>query len=59
MPAALDPDNEPRRLNIVAPVGWVARVDAWRRTQPDLPNLSEAIRRLVDVGLEAGKKKRK
>jgi hypothetical protein len=58
MPAALDPDAEPRRLNIVAPPSWVARVDAWRRAQPDLPNLSEAIRRLVDAGLATGKKRK-
>jgi hypothetical protein len=29
-----------------------------RRTQPDLPNVSEAIRRLVEAGLEAGKKRK-
>lgn len=56
MPARLDPDNEPRRLNIVAPASWVARVDEWRRHQPDLPNLSEAIRRLVDMGMDASRK---
>lgn len=56
LPARLDPDNEPRRLNIVAPEGWVARVDDWRRKQADLPNLSEAIRRLVDAALDAERK---
>lgn len=56
MPARLDPDNEPKRLNIVAPASWVNRIDDWRRHQPDLPNLSEAIRRLVDAGLEASRK---
>jgi hypothetical protein len=59
MPARLDPDNEPKRLNIVAPASWVSRVDEWRRKQADLPNVSEAIRRLVDAGLDAGKKKRR
>lgn len=53
MPARLDPDNEPRRLNIVAPASWVGRIDDWRRKQADLPNLSEAIRRLVEAGLDA------
>jgi hypothetical protein len=33
-------------------------VDEWRRTQPDLPNVSEAIRRLVEAGLEAGKRRK-
>lgn len=57
MPAKLDPEEEkPKRLNIVAPNSWVKKVDAWRRDQPDLPNASEAIRRLVEMGLEAGKK---
>lgn len=56
MPAKLDPEGEPKRLNIVAPVSWVRKVDEWRRGQPDLPNASEAIRRLVEAGLEATKK---
>jgi hypothetical protein len=29
----------------------VAKVDAWRRRQPDNPNVSESIRRLVELGL--------
>ncbi|WLA80372.1 hypothetical protein [Bradyrhizobium elkanii] len=56
MPAKLDPEGEPKRLNIVAPASWVKKIDDWRRSQPDLPNLSEAIRRLVEAGLEATKK---
>jgi len=35
------------------------KVDEWRRREPDLPNLSEAIRRLVEMGLEAAKQERK
>jgi len=45
------------RLNMVAPASWVRRIDEWRRQQPDLPNISEAIRRLVEAGLEATTKK--
>lgn len=30
-----------------------ARIDDWRRRQPDLPSRSEAIRRLVERGLQA------
>jgi hypothetical protein len=56
LPARLDPDNEPKRLNIVAPASWVRRIDDWRRKQADLPNLSEAIRRLVEAGLDAERK---
>lgn len=33
---------------------WLAKVDAWRRTQPDLPPRAEAIRRLVGMGLRFG-----
>jgi hypothetical protein len=56
MPPKLDPDTETRRLNLVAPASWVRKIDEWRRLQPDIPNISEAIRRLVDAGLEATKK---
>jgi rRNA maturation endonuclease Nob1 len=61
LPARLDPDPDatPRRLNIVAPESWVQRVDDWRRKQADLPNLSEAIRRLVEAGLDAERKGRR
>jgi hypothetical protein len=59
MPPKLDPDTETRRLNLVAPTSWVRKIDDWRRQQPDLPNISEAIRRLVDAGLEATVRKAK
>ena len=51
-------DDEIQRLNMVVPASWAKRVDDWRRREPDLPNLSEAIRRLVELGLESVKKKR-
>jgi hypothetical protein len=35
----------------------VAVIDAWRRQQPDLPTRQEAIRRLVERGLQKGKGK--
>jgi hypothetical protein len=59
MPAKLDPEGEPKRLNIVAPVSWVRKVDEWRRAQPDLPNTSEAIRRLVEAGLQSSERELK
>jgi hypothetical protein len=34
----------------------VAAIDKWRRKQADLPSSSEAIRRLVEIGLKARKK---
>jgi hypothetical protein len=52
-------DDEIKRLQMVVPVSWVGKVDNWRRKEPDLPNLSEAIRRLVELGLESAKKDRK
>jgi metal-responsive CopG/Arc/MetJ family transcriptional regulator len=36
---------------------FVAVVDAWRAKQPDVPTRSEAIRRLVELGLQAKRKK--
>ena len=54
MPTKLD--DEIQRLNMVVPTAWVKKVDDWRRKEPDLPNLSEAIRRLVEMGLESAKK---
>ncbi|MCS3692050.1 hypothetical protein ABIF07_001034 [Bradyrhizobium elkanii] len=54
MPPKLE--DETKRLNMVAPASWVKKIDDWRRQQPDLPNISEAIRRLVEMGLESTKK---
>jgi hypothetical protein len=48
--------DEIQRLNMVAPTSWVKKIEDWRRREPDLPNLSEAIRRLVEMGLESAKK---
>jgi metal-responsive CopG/Arc/MetJ family transcriptional regulator len=42
-----------RRLQLIAPVDWLKRIDAWRRHQPDMPNRSEAIRTLVIQALDA------
>jgi hypothetical protein len=36
---------------MVTTTAWVKRIDQWRRHEPGLPSLSEAIR-LVDMGLE-------
>jgi hypothetical protein len=49
-------DDEIQRLNMVAPTSWVKKIEDWRRREPDLPNLSEATRRLVEMGLESAKK---
>ena len=44
---------------MVVPAQWLKKVEDWRRKEPDLPNLSAAIRRLVDAGLEAKKQERR
>lgn len=36
---------------VIAP-SQVAAIDAWRAKQPGIPSRSEAIRRLVELGLE-------
>jgi hypothetical protein len=59
MPARLDPDADTKRINMMAPISWLKKIDEWRRQQPDLPNISEAIRRLVDAGLDATARKAK
>jgi hypothetical protein len=45
-----------RRLQLIAPVDWLKRIDAWRRHQPNLPSRSEAIRTLVTQALDASER---
>lgn len=35
---------------------FLRTIDDWRRVQPDLPSRAEAIRRLIELGLEAAKR---
>lgn len=42
-----------QRIQLVASKEFNDEVDAWRRGQADLPSRSEAIRRLVRLGIEA------
>jgi hypothetical protein len=39
------------RFEMRAPPDLLKRIDEWRREQPDIPNRSEAIRRLIEAGL--------
>jgi hypothetical protein len=57
MPPKLDDDI--KRLNIIVPAAWARRVDNWRRHQDDLPNFSEAVRRLVETALDQTQKNQK
>jgi hypothetical protein len=36
---------------------FIATIDDWRREQPDLPSRTEAVRRLVELGLGGPKRK--
>jgi hypothetical protein len=51
MPPRLEKDVPTDRIQIIAPRSWIRRIDEWRRHQPDLPNRSQAIRKLVDLAL--------
>lgn len=53
LPPKLQPGSETERVQIVAPVTWIKRVQEWRRRQPNLPSQSEAIRLLVEQALAA------
>jgi hypothetical protein len=41
------------RIPVMMAASDVAAIDAWRARQSDVPNRSEAIRRLVEIGLKA------
>lgn len=45
-------DKLDQRIQLVASAGFGKVVDEWRRKQNDLPSRSEAIRRLVHLGLQ-------
>jgi hypothetical protein len=45
--------NSVRKVNLIAPEDLLAKIDQWRRNQPGLPNRSEAIRKLIEAGLDA------
>jgi metal-responsive CopG/Arc/MetJ family transcriptional regulator len=42
------------RVPVLVTRSWLAAVDEWRERQPDRPNRSEAIRRLVERGIDEG-----
>lgn len=46
-----DTEKLDQRIQLVASKEFNQKVDTWRRTQEDLPSRSEAIRRLVFLGL--------
>lgn len=44
-------DDQTERFQMRVSPDFLAKIDDWRRQQPDLPNRSEAIRRLVELAL--------
>jgi hypothetical protein len=47
-----------RRIALMMPTDLIAVVEEYRRHQPDpIPNLSEAIRQLIELGAKAAKAK--
>lgn len=49
------PTDDPKtgRIDLRLPPRVVAGVDEWRRVQDDIPARSEAMRRLIELGLKA------
>jgi len=46
-------DTKPSRFELRLPADLAAAIDAWRRSQPDIPDRAEAARRLMRTGLSA------
>ena len=43
-----------KQFQMRASADFLARIDDWRREQPDIPSRAEAIRRLVEIALSGG-----
>jgi len=52
-------DTETRRVNALVTPAWIAKIDEWRRHQPDIPSVSESIRRLVEIGIDCSQDNKK
>jgi hypothetical protein len=48
-------EKKDQRIPVMMSTDEVAAIDDWRRHNPDLPSRSEAIRRLVGLGLKVKK----
>lgn len=53
MPQRYEDELMEKRVHAFMPQSMILDIDDWRRRQPDVPNRSEAIRRLVEIGLRA------
>jgi hypothetical protein len=45
-----------RKINLILPDELVRQIDDFRRHQEDMPNMSVALRRLLEAGLKASPK---
>lgn len=41
-----------KRVNINLPAELLKKIDNWRRKQPELPNMSQAVRRLLEQAVD-------
>ena len=48
----MDKELKSARFILSLEPSLLARVDEWRRGQPDIPSRAEAFRRLLEVGLD-------
>jgi hypothetical protein len=48
--------NKIKRLQLVVPDEQHTKINEWRIHQPGIPNVSQAIRMLIDIGLAASDK---
>jgi hypothetical protein len=46
-------EEQTERFQMRVSASFLRVLDEWRRKQPDLPRRSEAVRRLVELGLVA------
>lgn len=46
-------NTDTKQTRLIAPTEWWEAVDAWRRSQPNIPSVQESIRRLVLLGIQA------
>lgn len=46
------PEEKTKPFQMRVSPEWLETIDNWRRTQPDIPSRAEAIRRLVEKGLD-------
>ena len=52
-------DERISRLNLVVPSDLKDRIEDWCRQQRELTTVSEAVRTLLEIGLESGKGSRR